>query len=217
MTDDKEGPGAAGASTPAGGTPTGTLMNLGRGAKALALLFFLLPWVTVSCAGQPLVRMTGVGMATGRVELAGGQGGIAGIPGMTQGANPLTSFASSARPDLLILAGAVLIVLGLVATFVLARRAAAAAGMASAVAAAVLIGYEVLIRIPGAVSTQARQGSAAAARPPTSEFEKSLQQQVENMAQSISATPQIGFWLTMLALVAAAVLFKVVHGRRGVS
>ena len=33
--------------------------NLARIAKVLALLFFLLPWVTISCAEQTLVTMSG--------------------------------------------------------------------------------------------------------------------------------------------------------------
>ena len=38
-----------------------------RGSKLLALLFFLLPWVTVSCADQTLVSMSGLDLATGSV------------------------------------------------------------------------------------------------------------------------------------------------------
>lgn len=208
MTDDRDAVTPPQAGT---GTDTGTLMNIARGAKGIALLCFLLPWVTVSCAGQPLAQMSGIGMATGKINVLADQGALSGL-GQPQ-ANPLTNFASTARPDLLILAAAILIVAGLVLSFVLARRSAAIAGMATAVAAAVLIGFEVLIRIPGAVAGQARQGAPAGGAA-TSEFERSMQQQMEHIAQSISATPQIGFWLTLLALIAAAILFKIVHGRR---
>ena len=51
---------------PTGGLP---LFNLARGAKGAALLLFLLPWVTVSCAGQDLVSMSGMDLATGTVTV----------------------------------------------------------------------------------------------------------------------------------------------------
>ena len=46
------------------------MTNLGRIAKVIALLLFVLPWVTVSCADQTLVSMTGVDLATGHITMA---------------------------------------------------------------------------------------------------------------------------------------------------
>ena len=187
---------------------TRNLMNAARGAKAAALLCFLFPWVTVSCAGRPLARMTGAGMATGKVETVANAPSLPGA-----GANPLSTLTESARPDLLIVAAAVLIVAGLAATFLLPRPRAAVAGLIGAVSAAVLIGFEILIRLPRALQSQLGEGTKAGPAP-SNDFERMMQQQLEQIGQSISIDPQIGFWLTMAALIAAAVLFKVVHGRR---
>src|SRR6185436_11377968 len=95
-------------------------MNLGRIAKVVALLLFVLPWVTVSCADQTLVSMTGVDLATGHINMASNPlgGGVA-MPAEHGG-------------DLLVIIGAVLILAGLVLSFVLkgSRGAMAAAGCA---------------------------------------------------------------------------------------
>ena len=46
-----------------------SMSNLARAAKVVALLLFFLPWVTVSCAEQTLVTMSGVDLATGSVTM----------------------------------------------------------------------------------------------------------------------------------------------------
>ena len=211
MTDERT-PGAEPPPSPAptpppatGGTSTGTLMNIARGAKGLALLFFLLPWVTVSCAGQPFMRISGLNLATGSMPaptgLPQGMGGAAAAP--------------SGSPDIFVLAAAVLIVLSLVATFVLARRTGALAAMAGCAVALALIVFTVFVRIKGEVT--GRVGESSTATAPTGadgEFARQAQQQAEQMAQAITVDPAAGFWLTALALVAAIVLNKMVHGRR---
>ena len=45
------------------------MTNLARGAKIVALLLFILPWVTISCAEQTLVSMSGVDLASGSVTM----------------------------------------------------------------------------------------------------------------------------------------------------
>ena len=40
--------------------------------KAVALLAFFLPWMTISCSGQPLATATGLGLAIGKVTPAAG-------------------------------------------------------------------------------------------------------------------------------------------------
>lgn len=45
------------------------MTNLARGAKIIALLLFILPWVTISCAEQTLVSMSGVDLASGSVTM----------------------------------------------------------------------------------------------------------------------------------------------------
>src|SRR3954468_22562418 len=85
-----------------------SMTNLGRIAKVVALLLFLLPWVTVSCADQTLVSMTGVDLATGHVSMAANP---MGGPGMT----PPADHAG----DVFVILGAALILVGLAMTFVL--------------------------------------------------------------------------------------------------
>src|SRR5436190_2048677 len=91
--------------------------NLARIAKVLALLFFFLPWVTISCADQTLVSMTGEDLATGHVTLH----------------NPMTNQMESPpgaqSGDLLVVLGAVLILAALAATFVLNGRHCLVAAM----------------------------------------------------------------------------------------
>ncbi len=172
---------------PAGGTPPGAsggglpLFNLARGAKGVALLLFLLPWVTVSCAGQELATLSGVDLATGSVTIA----------------NPMTG-ATETPPgagerDIPVIAAALLILLSLAATFVLKRGQAALLAAGGASVAAVLISYTVLIKVPARM----RESAAAEGAPGMN------QQEIANM---ISVDVALGFWLTLAALIAAIVL-----------
>lgn len=198
--------------TGAPGTPANTLFNIARGAKGIALLCFLLPWVTVSCAGQPLARITGVQLATGSIQPIGQNSGMPGAP---------TGAATSGQGysvDILALLAAVLIIASLVVTFMMARRRAALFAMIGSAIAAVLIVFDVFVRIKGAAEDQIRQGAGGTgAQQPSgagAELERQMQQQMEQMAQQISVDPAIGFWLCLVALIAAIVLNNMVRSRR---
>jgi hypothetical protein len=164
-----------------------TMTNLGRIAKVIALLLFVLPWVTVSCADQTLVSMSGVDLATGHISMA---------------ANPMGGPSAAAAPsehggDLLVIIGAVLILAGIAVTFVLkGSKGAMAAGACAALAAASLA-YTVLVRIPGAArhdaTTGAGGGGGAGGPSP------------EQIAEMIKVNIQIGFYLCLAALIAAIV------------
>jgi lysylphosphatidylglycerol synthetase-like protein (DUF2156 family) len=152
------------------------------------------------------MRITGLNLATGSIPMPTGMPG-----GMPDTPAP----AGNQGPDVLVLLAAVLIIAGLVVTFVLPRRKAALAAIGACALAAALIAFTVLVRIRGAVNEQMAQ-SGAAGTPPAgadSEFGRQMQQQVEQMTQAISVDPAIGFWLTLIALIAAIVLNKMVHGR----
>ncbi|HEX8642552.1 MAG TPA: hypothetical protein VF702_01410 [Allosphingosinicella sp.] len=208
MTDDRTAAGGDGVGGGGGGGSTGNMMNFARGAKGIALLGFLLPWVTVSCAGTPLIRMSGLDMATGNVTPVANP--AAGLPGAPPGAaNPMANIGQGFSADIFVILVALLIVGGLVATFVLPRRRGALVGMVTSAAAAALAAFEVLIRIRGAVTDSLRE-SASKGGAAGSPGEREMQQ----MAQMISVEPGLGFWITLLALIAAAVLFKMAHGRR---
>ena len=189
------------------GTSTSTLFNIARGAKGVALLCFFLPFVTISCAGQPLAKITGVQLASGNVPPIG-QNGMPGAP--SSGA----STAANYGVDIFALVAAILIVAALVLTFVLARRKAALLAMALSAVAAVVLVFDVFVRIKGAATEQLRQGmdSSGAAAPSGggADFERQMQQ----MVNSISVDPAIGFWLCILALVAAIVINNMVRSRQ---
>jgi len=52
-----------------------TGLNVARVAKLIALLGFGLPWLLVSCAGEPIGRLTGIDLATGGLTLQGSGNG----------------------------------------------------------------------------------------------------------------------------------------------
>jgi hypothetical protein len=164
-----------------------SMTNLGRIAKVIALLLFVLPWVTVSCADQTLVSMTGVDLATGHISMA---------------ANPMVG-PSAAAPaehggDLLVIIGAVLILAGLAVSFILKGSRGAMAAGACAALAAVSLAYTVLVRIPGAAradATSSAGGGAGSAGGPSP----------EQIAEMIRVNIQIGFYLCLAALIAAVV------------
>lgn len=194
----------------AAGTPTSTLFNLARGAKGIALLSFALPWVTVSCAGQPLAKITGLQLATGGVQPIGQN-----APGAPGGG--AAAAGQNYSLDVFALLAALLIIGGLVVTFVMARRRAALFAMIASALAAVVIAFDVFVRIKGAAEEQIREGSSRGGGAPTTggggEFETQMKQQMEQMMQQISVDPAIGFWLCVLALAAAAVLNNMVRSR----
>jgi len=163
-----------------------SMTNLGRIAKVVALLLFVLPWVTVSCADTTLVSMTGVDLATGHVSMA---------------ANPMMGNASTAVPsqhsgELLVILGGLLILAGLALSFVLKGAKGAMAAGACAAAAAALLAYEVLVR----VKARALSDSATSAGSGQSGGIDTRQ-----MAEMIHVNVQIGFWLCLIALIAAVV------------
>ena len=164
------------------GRPSGvSLVNVARGLKLLALLFFLLPWVTVSCADQTLVSMSGIDLATGSVTAH----------------NPLTGETTTppdgGKPDLPVLVAALLIAAALVLGFVLRRARAVVVSIATLAGAAAMIVYTVLLKIP------ARVHSGAAA-------EASLGMNRLQISEIIKVEPAPGFWLTLIALLAAIVV-----------
>jgi len=160
-----------------------TMSNLARVAKVVALLLFVLPWVTVSCAEQTLITMTGVDLATGKVTMT----------------NPMTGVSENppggGESDMLVIVGAILILLSLAATFVLDRRTGALAAIAGCAGAAVALGYTVLVRVPASAREGAISGGGA-----TQGMNEA------QIAEMIRVNIEIGFWLVLAALAAAVVL-----------
>jgi hypothetical protein len=191
-------------------TPVSTLLNLARGAKGIALLFFLLPWVTISCAGHQLGSATGLQLATGSAPPIA-------LDGMPGGAPAAGAAARTLPLDYFALAAAVLIVAGLALTFVKPRRRAALFGMIAAGAAAAALLFDVVVRLKGVAEARIRAGAAGPANAgPTGlggEFDRAMHRQIEQIANAISIDPALGFWLTVIALLGALVLLGMVYNR----
>jgi len=198
------------------------LVNLGRVAKIVALILFLLPWVTVSCSGQALGAMSasrpqaqaqaqpqlqpGVGDLV-LAKATGAQLATATVTLTNPNPNPSTPNPNNPfeEPDYGVIGGALLILLSLAAGFVLKGRQGALAGAAGAALAAALLCYAVLIQLPAAVHgafAGAGPGGSGAPVPPV------------ELAELIKVHIEIGFWLTIAAL-AAAVLFDLLALKRG--
>jgi hypothetical protein len=165
--------------------PMFSTLNLARIAKVVALLLFFLPWVTVSCAEQTLISMTGFDLATGNLTMT----------------NPVTHVSESppggGKGDLLVVIGAALILLSLAVTFVMKGRTGVLAAIVGTVLAGVALAYTVLVRIP----VSARAGALAG-----SDGGGSGGMNQAQIAEMIKVNVEIGFWLMLAALAAAAVL-----------
>jgi hypothetical protein len=205
--------------------------NLARGAKLLALLLFLLPWVAVSCSPRGAVEVAGdqakgmpPAIASARdctmitasgLQLAMGSGqasrdcaevfsAAAGVPVPQEKAdNDDHPFND---PSIAVIAGAVLILLSLIASFLLkGGMAAMAAAGGSALAACAFI-YAVIIRAPAEVRDSILSGGGGMGgqnMPGLGGPGGPTAAQIDRM---IHTSPAIGFWLVLVALLAAIAL-----------
>jgi hypothetical protein len=182
-----------------------SMSNLARIAKVVALLLFLMPWITISCSPQAMGPMGGAptGMSnSGDMTIAQASGAQLAMgsvrtnnPNPTATGGPPNPFAS---PNLPILAGGLLILAALALGFVMKGSQGAYLAAGACVAAAAALCYAVMVQIPEAVrasfATSAGSGEGA---PPINPAE---------LAQMIQIKVEIGFWLTICALAAAVVL-----------
>lgn len=183
-----------------------SLGNFARAAKILALLFFLLPWATASCSvrqtsesapeAQWKIRASGAALATGRAVLE-----VQSPPDSAMPPNPF------GRPDLPILAGALLILLSLGATFFVEGRKRAIAAMTGLALAAGALCYSILWRFPRVVDQFTAEIVRINCTPPLDQ----IRQQVTVHDRIVI---EIGFWLTLAALAAAIALHAIVLIRR---
>jgi hypothetical protein len=172
-----------------------TPANGSRLLMLLAILFFVLPWVTVSCADQTLVSMSGLDLAQGSVTMH----------------NPMTGETTSppggGEADIPVMVGGILVALALLLSFILKGRIGTMASMASLAVAAAAISYTVLYRLP----RQAREDAVAQGPPAGGQGATGLDQ--AQIAEMIRVKTEIGFWLTLAAIVAAIVLAWMVARR----
>lgn len=161
--------------------------NLARIAQVVALVGFVLPWITVSCQGRVIAEVSGLDMALGRATIH----------------NPFTdvSHVHNGSPDGVIAVALALVVGGLALSFNLRAARAAPANVVACAAALLLIGYEVLVSAGGTIRSHVAPASSGEG------FERSL-------SESIRVGTGLGFWLTGLAL-AGAIFFYWKARRRG--
>src|SRR5436853_5739450 len=201
--------------------------NLGRAAKVLALLLFFLPWATVSCSADGLQRLqaaeqgraglapppqvqlptqpsfapslafakaSGLNMAIGTVQL---------IPFPDFGPNGRASRGPqeppSVGPEIAVIAGAALILIALIVTFLRSGLGFALGAGASLLAAGAFC-FSVFVHYPPVViaavaESFARMGNQGSAPP-----------NMEQISQILVVKPDTAFYILLIALVVAAVL-----------
>jgi len=146
-----------------------------RIGKGVALVGFLLPWVTVSCSGSPLATMSGMDMAVGRMQLT----------------NPMTGVvqARNVDPSWWVIAALAVAVAALIVSFLLRPKAAGAVLAAGALTA-------------GALGAGALQGTTQAAHKELAE-QRSDNEFGAIAASAITVQRRYGFWVSMAGFLAA--------------
>lgn len=204
-------------------------LNIARVGKVLALLLFLLPWLVVSCNSSPLIEMSGVDMAIGKAEPAAD--------------SPLASLARQAENDvsasdeadgspamkaeqsegmklarLWVPAGAALILLGLALSFILRPvRKGAVGALAGAVTALAVLGGGMAwttSEFRSSMTEATAQTGSTSETGASSELDAMGRDMAEAMAKAIRLEVKPGYWLTLAALLGAAVAaFMAMSGR----
>lgn len=198
--------------------------NLARAAKVLALLLFLLPWVTVSCstealermqneatggnaprlntpssnlgAGIPVANASGLNMALGQLRMQLPNMG----PDARGGAQGQADRAPEVAIEIGVIAGAALILLGLLGSFLLKGATAAIAGIGTSVLAIGALCYSVFVSYPPAVR------AALAAHNPSGASRENAPT-ADQIAQILSVKVEIGFFIVLFALALAILCY----------
>lgn len=180
------------------GPPLTRLQNLVRVAKGAALVCFLLPWVTVSCNNTPLMKVSGVQMMTGNIAMQ----------------NPVTGEIERQGGVNYLVLVAFLIIVGLLALgFIWKQRAALMTGLVGCWLALALLIYGVAYKGSAAMAeAQAKANSEMGGR---SSGIEGLDEFGRNLANAIRMEFNIGYWLTLIAIAAAAVLYWMMMRGRG--
>ena len=209
--------------------------NLARISKVVVLLLFFVPWVAVSCSPDALQRIqameqqrsgtapapqvqlpssagfgptiafaraSGFNMAVGNMQLT--------IPprfGATGPAPQASQPAPSTAPEIGVIAGAALIVLALIATFLLKGSAGFAVGAGASLLSVAALCYSVFIHYPAAAI--AAVAAAFSQMGPRSETPPDIDQ----LGQILTVKPE-GLFYFVLALLLAAVVFNILAMKR---
>lgn len=147
-----------------------------RFPKSIALLAFLLPWLTVSCSGQPIAKASGVGLAIGSID--------------TIGMDHAQLNGQSAF-NILLVAAIIIIAVGLFVAFRKPFRAAILTLGTSIISLAFI----------GLAMTRYSKSYLANVMDP-----EGADPAASTALRLIEVQYEMGFWICILALIAAAVL-----------
>ncbi|WP_296819484.1 hypothetical protein [Brevundimonas sp.] len=153
-------------------------MNIARAAKVLALVGFFMPWLLVSCQGQPIATATGWQMAMGEMSAIGD-----------------ATVAQDADPAWWAILALVLILGGAAATFFLKPPKRAALVLAGAAGAA-------LVLCAVGMNLAISEGRSNAVRPEAGADPAAAQMQ-SAMAEALRFELRYGYWVTLLGLAIA--------------
>lgn len=170
--------------------------------KAVALLAFLLPWMSVSCSGTKLVSATGYGLALGQFTSE--------LP-QQAGNGP-----GDGQISVWLIAAAVVIAIGLAISF--GRRFAAMGVLATSAVAFVLILIGTSRFSKSALMAEAAKKSGAAsqidATNPFAGADNPFGDPARTAAAMIQVEWHFGYWLALGALAIAALMAWLVMGGR---
>jgi hypothetical protein len=165
--------------------------------KGIALLAFVLPWMTVSCSGNKLISATGFGLAFGHYT--------------AEVANERVATASSdAVMNPWLILALVAIVIGLALSFLRRGKGSALLVAATSAAGVVLIWLGTARYSKSAVLAEAARHRSRTAR--LIDFAGDIDRSASNLIQ---IHWHLGFYLAVAALAAAFVMALISYGERG--
>ncbi|MES1200833.1 MAG: hypothetical protein ABUS57_05230 [Pseudomonadota bacterium] len=171
------------------------LNTIARVAKLVALLGFFLPWVLVSCSGNEIAHGTGFDMMTGHLQPNEQLAHMAQDNGGNVDNDKRT-------PEIFAIVAFALIVIGLLGSFALRTRAASVLIVATA-ALAIAASFYSFEHMHDALIHAANRSAERANNSDADAFGAQIGNAV---AGSIRIEKQDGFWVTVGALAAAALL-----------
>jgi hypothetical protein len=174
---------------------------LARIGKVVALLGFVLPWVTVSCSGTEILEATGIQLMTGDLQPTGAFA-------------QAEAQADDTEPAIAVIVACAIVVLGLVVGFLTKGRRAAGVMLGTAVAAMAL-SYFSIANMRAEMTRQMNEGQNAQVEE-SPYFSAEQQRELAQAATSaIKIEEQEGYWLTMGALGVSGILCLLVLAGAG--
>lgn len=175
---------------------------LARVGKLVALIGFLLPWVTVSCSGTEILQATGVQLMTGDLEPSGA------FAQMEQ------TQTDDAEPSIPVILACAALLIGLGAGVLTKGKTAAAAMLIGAVAA-IALSYFAIFNMRAEMTRQGEEAQSQQVED-TPYFSAEQQRELTQAAASaIKIEEEEGYWLTMGAAGIAGILSLLVLAGAG--